>query len=240
MQLIDGVSLVGSGGARLSNQYDCNVYLVRAPEGPVAIDAGGGLNTERLFENARDSFGEPVAVLLTHAHSDHSQGSPDFQQRDVPVIASDPSARLTSEGSDHELGLDVAIRDGVYPADYVFENFEIDRTFEPGTTITVAGREFESVRTRGHAGDHTSYLTDVKGHRCCFAGDAVFPGGDISLLNTPDSSLADYRGDIGNLQGRGIEALLPGHELPRLKDGQKSVEKASDALAGMYSPPSRT
>lgn len=240
MQLVDGVSLVGSGGARLSNRNDCNVYLVRAPEGPVLVDAGGGLDTDRLFENAQSALGDPVAVLLTHAHSDHSQGAPDFQERGVPVVAPKPTARLTREGTDHELGLDVAKRDSVYPADYSFEHFTVDRTFERGETVTVAGREFESVRTRGHAADHTSYLTDVGKRRCCFVGDAVFPDGVISLLNTPDSSLAGYRDDIGNLQDRGIDALLPGHELPRLEDGQESVDQAADALAGMYSPPSRT
>jgi glyoxylase-like metal-dependent hydrolase (beta-lactamase superfamily II) len=240
MQLVDGVSLVGSGGARLSNRYDCNVYLVRAPDGPVLVDAGGGLETGRLFENAREALGDPVAVLLTHAHSDHSQGGPDFQEEGVPVVASESTARLTSEGTDHELGLDVARRDDVYPADYSFEHYEVDRTFRAGETITVGGREFESVRTRGHAGDHTSYVTDVGGRRCCFVGDAVFPDGVISLLNTPDSSLAGYREDIEHLEGRGIDALCPGHELPRLEDGQESVDRAAEALRGMYSPPSRT
>lgn len=240
MRLITELLLIGSGDVRLSDQYDCNVYLVPAPDGPVAIDAGSGRDTERLLANARETLAVPAAVVLTHAHADHSQGGPDFQRRNIPIIASEPTARLTSEGSEHELGLDVAKRDGVYPPDYAFEHFEPDRTFQPGETISVAGREFETVQTRGHAGDHTAYLTDIGGRRCCFIGDAVFLDGAISLLNTPDSSLADYRTDIGNLTDRNIDALLPGHGLYRLDDGQASIEKADEALAGMYSPPSRT
>lgn len=240
MQLADGIALVGSGGARLSDRYDCNVYLVTAPQGPVLIDTGAGRDTGRLLANAREALGTPVAALLTHAHADHSQGGPALQERDVPVAAPDPSVPLLTGGTERELGLDAAKRDDVYPPSYAFTHYEPDRTVEPGTTVAIAGRTFEAVQCRGHAADHVCYLTTIDGRRCCFVGDAVGPDGSISLLNVPGSSLADYRADIGNLAGRGIDALLPGHGLPRLADGQESVERAADALEGMFSPPSRT
>lgn len=240
MQLTDSIALVGSGEARFSDPYDCNVYLVNAPDGPVLIDAGSGRDTDRLLRNARESLGEPVAALLTHAHADHSQGGPDLQRRDVTVVAPEPSEKLLTAGTEEELGLRAAKRDGVYPEDYTFTHFTPDRLVAPNTTVEVAGRPFEVVRLRGHAADHCCYLTDAGGLRACFVGDAVYPDGSISLLNTPGSSLADYRNDIGDLADHSFDALLPGHGLPRLADGDRCVEEAAEALSGMFTPPSRT
>ena len=240
MRLTDTLALVGSGEARLSNRYDCNVYAIDAPEGTVLIDTGSGFDTATLLSHARETIGEPSTALLTHAHADHSQGSPSLQEHSIPVIAPEPSVPLLTRGTDRELGIDVAKRDGVYPSDYEFTHFDPDDTIDPGTTVTVAGREFESIRFRGHAADHVAYLTETDEATLCFVGDAVYPDGSISLLNTPGSSLADYREDIGNLADRNIDALLPGHGLPRLHDGQAAVDEAADALSGMFTPPSKT
>ncbi len=240
MRLTDTLALVGSGDARLSNRYDCNVYAIDAPEGPVLIDIGGGMDTETLLSHTRATLGEPSAALLTHAHADHSQGGPSLQERSIPVVAPEPSVPLLTCGTDRELGIDVAKRDGVYPPDYEYTHFDPDDTVDPGTTVTVAGREFESIRLRGHAADHVAYLTETDEATLCFVGDAVYPDGSISLLNTPGSSLADYREDIDNLADQNIDALLPGHGLPRLRDGQTAVDEAVDALSGMFTPPSKT
>ncbi|TYL36176.1 hypothetical protein CV102_23835 [Natronococcus pandeyae] len=240
MRLTPSLALVGSGEARLSDAYDCNVYLVDAPDGPVLVDTGSGRDTERILQNARDAIGEPVAAVLTHAHADHSQGGPDLQDRSIPVVAPSPSRELLALGSDDELGITAAKRDDVYPAEYEFTNYRPDRTVEPGTNVSVAGRMFEVVRFRGHASDHVCYVTQIDGKRACFVGDAVYPDGSISLLNVPGSSLADYRSDVSNLEGHDVDALLPGHGLPRLEDGQECIEQAAAALGGMFTPPSKT
>lgn len=240
MQLDASLALVGSGEARISDQYDCNVYAIDAPDGPVLVDTGGGRDTERVLANTRAAFGEPAAALLTHAHADHSQGGPDLQSESIPVLASEPSRGLLRDGTDEELGLTAAKRDDVYPEEYTYTHYEPDRTVVPGETVTVGGRTFEAVRMRGHSSDHVCYLTTTDERRVCFAGDAVYPDGSISLLNVPGSSLAEYRADIENLRGRAIDALLPGHGLPCLEDGQEGIEQAASALRGMYTPPSRT
>lgn len=240
MQLTERLALVGSGEARFSDQYDCNVYAVAAPDGVVLVDTGGGRDTERLLANARETLGDPTVALLTHAHADHSQGGPDLLDRGVTVLAPEPSRPLLTGGTDEELGIDAAKRSGVYPEDYEYAHFEPSETVEPGTSLTVAGRQFEVVQTRGHASDHVAYLTELDGRRCCFVGDAVYPDGSVSLLNVPGSSLADYRADIDNLAGRDVDALLPGHGLPRIEDGQEGIDRARERLAGMYSPESRT
>lgn len=247
MQLTDSIGLVGSGQARLTNQYDCNVYLIAAPDGPVLIDTGSGYEPDRLFASAQDLATELPgpgqtlhAALLTHAHADHSQGGPYLQERDIPIIAPAPSEPLLTSGTEEELGIVAAKRDDVYPDDYVFTHYEPDRVVEPGTSVEVAGRSFEVIQLRGHADDHVAYLTEADGRVVCFIGDALYPDGSISLLNAPRSSLADYRADIENLVDRDIDALLPGHGLPRLADGDEAVELAAEALKGMFTPSSRT
>jgi glyoxylase-like metal-dependent hydrolase (beta-lactamase superfamily II) len=179
-------------------------------------------------------------VLLTHAHADHSQGGPDCQERGIEVVASERTATLLGDGTDHELGVDAARADGVYPSDYRFTNYRPDRHVAPPTTVSVAGRSFEVVPSPGHATDHVAYITEVDGTRCCFVGDAIAPDGRVNLLNVPGSSLAAYREHIDRLVGRGIDALLPGHGMPMLADGQEAIETVADALKGMSPPPSRT
>jgi glyoxylase-like metal-dependent hydrolase (beta-lactamase superfamily II) len=239
MRLTDHVALVGSGDARLTNRSDCNVYAVDAPDGTVLVDTGAGESVPTLVDRAEATFGPVAAVLLTHAHADHSQGGPDCRERGLDVVAGEATASLLTSGTEADLGVDVARREGVYPPEYTFTNYAPDRTFEPPTSLTVAGRTFEAVPYAGHAADHVVYLTDAD-RRYCFVGDAVYPDGSISLLNVPGSSLADYRADVDRLTGRGVDALLPGHGLPLLREGQEAIDRAAEALSGMSTPPSRT
>ena len=241
MQLSKDLALVGSGDARLSNQYDCNVYAIAAPDGTVLVDTGAGQSVPELLDRAETAFGEVTHALLTHAHADHSQGGPACQRRDIDIVASEATARLVGDGNERELGVAVARDEGIYPADYEYENYAVDRTFAAGAAINVAGLRFETARVRGHASDHVGFLTETAdGTTTCFVGDAVYPDGSISLLNVPGSSLADYRADIDTLADRGVDRLLPGHGLPLLADGQDAIDEARRALSGMSTPPSRT
>lgn len=240
MRLTDSIALVGSGDARLTDPSDCNIYAIKSQEGPILIDTGGGGDTDSILENTRRTFGDPTGALITHAHADHSQGGPQLQTQQISVLAPKPSIPLLTEGTETELGIAAAKRDGVYPDDYEYTHYTPDRTATPGSMIEIGGRRFEVIQIRGHASDHVAYLTEVDGLTACFVGDAVYPEGSISLLNTPGSSLAEYRADIANLVGRGIDALLTGHGLPRLRDGQDGIDQAAEALAGMYTPSSKT
>lgn len=240
MRLSDSIALVGSGDARLSSRYDCNVYAVDAPEGTVLVDTGAGSSVPDILDRAGTHFSQVTHALLTHAHADHSQGGPACRDEGIEIVASNATAHLVKDGTERELGVDVAREEGVYPSGYEFENFAVDRTFRAGETVSVAGLSFETVPLRGHAADHVAYLVALDDRTTCFVGDAVYPDGSISLLNVPGSSLADYRDDIGGLADRGVDRLLPGHGLPLLADGQEAIDDARRALSGMSSPPSRT
>jgi len=51
MRITKDIYLVGSGNFGISNMTDCNVYLVGSEESYALIDAGGGLQTEKILEN---------------------------------------------------------------------------------------------------------------------------------------------------------------------------------------------
>lgn len=240
MRLTDSIALVGSGDARLTDPLDCNIYAITSQEGSILIDTGGGRNTGLILENAGHIFGDVAGALITHAHADHAQGGPNLQDRGIPIVAPTQSVPLLTEATERELGITAAKRDDVYPDDYQYRHYTPDRSVSPGSALELGGQEFDVVQIRGHASDHVAYLTEADGRTACFIGDAVYPDGSISLLNTPGSSLAAYRSDIENLVGRGIDMLLTGHGLPQLRDGQESIDQAADELAGMYTPPSKT
>jgi len=241
MRLSASVGMVGSGELRLSHPIDCNVYAIDTAQGPLLIDTGAGLDTERIRQTTAEMFGSsPVAVVLTHCHADHSQGGPQLQNDSVSIWAPEPSERFLTAGTDEELGLDRAIRDGVYPEDYEFTHYQPDRTVADGETVSIGDVELSAVSVRGHAVDHLCYLAEIDGCTVGFVGDVVYPDGSISLLNTSTSSLAEYREDIEKLAGRDIDMLLPGHGPPRLREGQDSITQAIDVLQGLATPPSKT
>jgi glyoxylase-like metal-dependent hydrolase (beta-lactamase superfamily II) len=78
----------------------------------------------------------------------------------------------------------------------------------------------------GHSEAITAYLVDTPMGRLLFAGDIVFINGIIGLINYPGSDLAQYRAHIGRLGNLGIDALLPGHLLFTLGDGQRHIDQA--------------
>jgi glycosyltransferase involved in cell wall biosynthesis len=76
--LDDHVHLVASGrlGLGMSDDHDCNVYLLADGEDAVLVDAGCGLDVDALVERIRVLAMPPVSrILLTHAHADHAAGA---------------------------------------------------------------------------------------------------------------------------------------------------------------------
>ena len=61
MKISDGIYLVGSGqaGFMISNRYDSHVYLIEGSDGHVLIDAGVGLEEERIVDNIKKEGLDP-------------------------------------------------------------------------------------------------------------------------------------------------------------------------------------
>lgn len=242
MKITKDVYMVGSGQIRLSNPFDCHVYLIDGGSELALIDAGAGLETELIINNIREEgFDEKKVshLLLTHCHADHAGGCRNLKMLTGCRIACTKVERgLLENGTDEEMGLDVARKSGIYPEDYVFSHCKSDRIVEDGEAINVGKYDVYVIQVPGHSKGSTCYLLDRGGYRMLFSSDVVFFGGTIGLGNWPGSSLEDYRKYIGKLSHLGVDALLPGHFLWTLKDGQKFLDKAVENLKSAWVPPS--
>ncbi|MHB1022220.1 MAG: MBL fold metallo-hydrolase [Acidobacteriaceae bacterium] len=239
MRINSFLAIIGSGQFGLSSPYDCHVYAIRGPEGVVLIDAGSGLAEAELVRNlAMDFPNVPVAaVLLTHAHMDHSGGALGLKRYfHCPVIASNLSKPALEAADEESNGLRHAREAGGYPSHLHMKPCPIDATYADGEHIAVAGLVLEAVHVRGHSQDSFCLLTHLNGSHICFSADVVFYGGILGVINAWDSTMQGYCSDLPKLQGRSIDMLFPGHGLFTLQNGQQHIDAAIQTLGSGFLP----
>ncbi len=242
MRLAEGVYIVGGGrnGLGISNDYDCNVYLLNGGEEMALIDAGVGLDTDKIISNISSEEVDPAKIryiLLTHGHADHSGGSKQLRDRlSAEVAISREEAEFIRRGDEVNLGLDVARAYGVYPSSYHLHPCEVDIELEDDQQISIGRLEVKAIATPGHSKGSICYLLKGKDKTYLFSGDTVFCGGTISLLNCVGSSLEDYRLNISKLAGLGVDGLLPGHVPFCLGGGQEHIDRVIEAFKGLWPP----
>ena len=164
-----------------------NTYLVADEEGgtAVAIDAGGP--SRPLFE-AADRMGLDVTtLLLTHHHVDHVAESSAWKDRyGVEILAHPIEAEQLSD---------------------------VDRTIEPGETLTVGGLEIGSLHTPGHTAGMLNFVVDGGD---VFTGDTLFKNSVGGVRAPGSTSFQDLKHSV-------MEVLMalppdtrlhPGHTVP--------------------------
>lgn len=232
LRLADRLSLVGSGEFGLSGPIDCHVYLIGTPVGGVLIDAGAGPDATQLTANLADAGVDRLAaILLTHAHADHAGGVADLAgQWRAPVYASQPEARMLAAGTDEQLGLHAAKRNGTYPQRYRYRHH--DRVVEvvDGQVLEFGDVEVTAHAIPGHTPGSTAWLADLSGYRALFTGDAVFAGGLVSVLNLAGSDPAAYRQSVPRLATVEADGLYPGHGAFLVHGGMRHVRMAAARL----------
>jgi hydroxyacylglutathione hydrolase len=239
MRLSENLALVASFQFRLAGRFDCHVYALRGPEGVVLIDAGGGREQDRLFAHLDAAFpGTPVTdLVLTHTHPDHALGAAGVRRRTgCRVWAPALTRAIVETGDEAACGIAGAKEAGMYPADLMFEPCPVDADYRDGAAFTAGGLAFEPILVRGHSPDAHSFAVTLDGRRSLFAGDVVFYGGVIGLINAPGSDMAGYRADLCKLSGRGIDALFPGHGLFTFEGGQRHIDCAVDLVRKGFIP----
>jgi glyoxylase-like metal-dependent hydrolase (beta-lactamase superfamily II) len=214
MRLSPRLYLVGSGEIGLSDPDDCHVYLLDGGGEYALIDAGCG--TERsiagILATMEQEGLDPArlrTVILTHWHFDHASGASHFRERfGCRVVAPAGERAYIEAGRDRALAcaVDLAVADG--------------------DTVRVGELPLTALGVPGHSEAITAYMVDTPEGRLLFAGDIVFINGIIGLINYPGSDLAQYREHIGRLDNLGIDALLPGHLLFTLGNGQRHIDLA--------------
>ncbi len=239
MRLTDKIYLVGSGmlGLGLSHSLDCHVYLVHGQTEMALIDAGVGLEPERILENILADgldVGKLKYVFLTHAHADHAGACRFWRESlDVTVSASPEAADFVRRGDENGISLGTAKAAGIYPPDYRFPECVVDRELREGDVCRVGDCELRVLETPGHCCGSLSYVMNAENKTYLFSGDSVFHGGKILMTNVWDCDYQQYVRTVKKLANLRVDALLPGHFCISLGGGQLHIEKAAESLRRM-------
>lgn len=208
---------------RRPSYFTCS-YLVRQPDGLVAVDAGMDSDGADLLAGLRYWNSTPKdlrAILLTHWHNDHAAGAAELQQAgaaiyyhrgDQPELTrrtARPGLRGWFSEQIPEVGPLVLLKGLLGEA--TPRAVQADRCVNDGDII--AGG-FEVVHTPGHTPGHVSYYHGPR--RILFAGDALAVIGDqiryMARPVTPDRALA--RESMKRILRLDSEILCPGHREP--------------------------
>lgn len=241
MQLTPEVHLVGSGrlGFEISNDYDCHVFLLDGGSEAALIDSGVGLETSLILEHihATGLANKVTKIILTHAHSDHMGGAGELRSAlDAQVYAPAEAADWVRAADEKAVSLELAKRAGAYPADYRLKPSEVDVELRENDTIRVGDLQLRVLETPGHSRGHCSYVAQTETRKLLFGGDLVFFNGAVILQNIPDCSIQDYAASMEKLDGMNINALLSGHWVLPLRNGQKHIDMAIQAFRGLMVP----
>jgi hydroxyacylglutathione hydrolase len=164
-----------------------NTYLVADEEGGtgVVIDAGGP--SEPLLEAAERLGLEVPLLLLTHHHHDHVAEADRWRERHGVETLAHPIEAELLEG--------------------------VDRTIEPGETISAGALEIGSLHTPGHTAGMLNFV--VNGDDV-FTGDTLFQGSVGGVRAPGSTSFEDLRGSIMDVLMKlpPETRLHPGHTEP--------------------------
>ncbi len=139
------------------------------------------------------------AVVLTHAHADHSALANEFAARvSAPLYGARPAAQA-EDGAARRL--DAAAESGI----------AYRRHLEDGEMLHLGGYDVEIVATPGHASDHVALA--LAGSEVLLSGDHVMAW-STSVVAPPDGAMGDYMASLQKLLARPESRYLPGHGGP--------------------------
>lgn len=206
-ELAPGVRVVTAPNAGPMTYTGTRTYLVGT--GQVAlIDPGPDDAAHREAVARALSPGEAVtAVIVTHAHRDHSEGA--------AAMGAHLGAEVLAHGDPvGARGAEVArfIGDlGIAGGEGLDLSFVPDRRISDGEVIAGPGFTLTAIATPGHTADHLSFAHAESG--ALFSGDLVM-GWSTTVISPPDGDLAAYRASLGKLREREDSVYFPGHGAP--------------------------
>ncbi|SOC00394.1 MBL fold metallo-hydrolase [Rhodobacter maris] len=150
--------------------------------------------------------GESVAaVLVTHAHLDHSAAAGALALgTGAPVFAFGPA-----DAGRSELMQQLAAQGLAEGGEGVDAAFRPDQTLGHGARLSIGDWAVTALFTPGHFCNHLSFrMNDA-----IFTGDLVM-GWASTLISPPDGDLGDYYESLDVLAAEGAEVFYPGHGDP--------------------------
>jgi len=196
------VRRVRAGNASAMTGSGTNSYIVG--RGQVAvIDPGPDDPAHLTALLATLSPGEEVAaILVTHAHLDHTAL--------VPRLAALTGAAVHAfgrAGDGRSALMQRLADDGLSPGgEGVDLDFAPDHRLPDGACLTIGGLTIEAIHTPGHMGGHLSFACDG----VLFSGDHAM-GWASSLISPPDGDMGAYMASLEKLAQRPWQRMLPGH-----------------------------
>ncbi|SDE14429.1 MBL fold metallo-hydrolase [Limimaricola pyoseonensis] len=148
--------------------------------------------------------GRPVeAIIVTHAHRDHSALAPALaRQVGAPILAFG-DAQSGRSAAMRRLAGRIGGGEGVDAA------FTPDRTLQDGASLEGPGWRLEALHTPGHMGNHLC----LEWNGCLFTGDLVM-GWASTLVSPPDGDVSQFVASCERLRARAARRLFPGHGAP--------------------------
>ena len=207
-----------------------NTYILGTKRQTVVIDPGPDLPHHRAALESALAGRVLSAILITHAHLDHTELSPWLaQQSGAPIMSFGPTVghpRSDLQGIDGGEGADP-------------DHFP-DIVLREEMTLPLEGGEITLHHTPGH----------MAGHLCFGYGDILFSGDHVmgwssSLVSPPDGDMAAYRQSLHKLSGGRWQMFLAGHGAPILNPEARLQEliahratREAMILAAMQEQPS--
>jgi len=165
---------------------------------------------------------EVAAILVTHAHLDHSAaarpfaaltGAPVYGFGDALAGRTEAMAQLAATGL---AGGGEGVDAGFCP----------DVTLANGAVLSLGDWEVEALHTPGHFGNHLSFRMG----RAVFSGDLVM-GWATTLISPPDGDLAAYFRSLDRLGAVGAQVFYPGHGDPIAAPSERLAQLAAHRQA---------
>ena len=189
-------------------------------QGQVAVIDPGPEDADHLAAllGTLDRGEEVAAILVTHAHLDHSALVPRLAQvTGAPVYAfgraqdgrSALMQRLAAQG----------LRGGGEGIDTAFTP---DHRLIDGQSLMLGGMDIVAIHTPGHMGGHLSFACDG----LLFSGDHAM-GWASTLVSPPDGDMGAYMASLDRLAQCKWQRMLPGHGAPVEDTAQRLADLAA-------------
>ncbi len=181
-----------------------NSYLV-GDSRPLVVDPGPADPHHLAALIAALSGRQPEAIVVTHAHRDHSALAPALAQATgAPVVAFGPA------GAGQSVTMrDLAQRGLGAAGEGADTGFAPDVTLSDSEGLAFDGGRLTALHTPGHFGNHLCLAWG----KVLFTGDHVM-GWSTSIVVPPEGDMADYRASLHRLAKGHWQAALPGHGEP--------------------------